>query len=290
MSSTEMIYGGISEGLTTPRDDFGEAAGEAVMALGEHRGLATDDFHVYDQVVAAAAIADLVVTAIRKHGEDPWGIPEPSKWADFTWQPSCFVVGDVLRRVVLVSNWSDERHYSEVRSWWSIGEVCAAKMPMQQVVVILGPTRNGRRHGAWSKCFQHPMNGVIRFRKKSRSTSEVFKESWQEIWRVDHAEITNQVWLQAMLKDDVLPEVCFKVDVPVPDAKQCQRIRDMAARKMERLQEMREKPEANLSSCDWPTPCVFRKMCHTIPERNPSEKNGFIFLLPRQATVKHLEH
>lgn len=284
MTSTQMLYASIREGMTTSRTDYGEAAGEAVMGLAETRGLSDEVDNVYDLAVATAVISDLVCTAVRKPESEPWTIPD--KIGD--WVSSAFLSpdGHTLRRVVLVSHWSDERHYSEIRSWWAIGEVCHYKMPMEQVVIVLGHNRTGRRHGAWTKCYQHPMNGVIRFRKKSRSTSEIFKDSWREIWRVDHAEISNQTWLNAMLRDDVLPEVCFKVDIPVPSDAHCQKIRDMASRKLDRLYALKERPEANLSTCDFPVKCQFLRLCHTLPERLPSEKNGFMSIHSREFAVK----
>lgn len=124
-------------------------------------------------------------------------------------------------------------------------------LPMAQVVVVLGQNRKGKRYGAWSKGFQHPQSKQLRFRKRSkgsRSPGNTFKDSWIDCWRVDHAEISNQAWLQAMLTDDVLGDVLIKVDIPVPPAEQCKRIRDMAARKMERLSKMTEKPEVREQS------------------------------------------
>jgi hypothetical protein len=123
------------------------------------------------------------------------------------------------------------------------------------------------------------MNRELRFRKRQkgfRSEGNAFSDKWEKIWREDHAEISRETWLQTMLKDDILRDVCFKVDIPVPAAEQCKRIRDMAKRKMDRLAKMTEKPEANLSSCDWPIPCQFRRLCHVLPEREPSEKTGYL--------------
>jgi hypothetical protein len=279
MSSVDMLYSGIRAGLTSPREDFGEAAGEEVMSLGADRGLATNEYNVYDLVVSTAAIADLVTTAIRKPTEPPWSLPEPQTLGGWPWTPSCFLVGQKLRRIALVSHWTDERHHAEARSWRTLGEICVYELPLEQVVVVLGQSRNGRRYGAWSKCFQHPQNKQIRFRKRSkgfRLPGNAFKDTWIDCWRVDHAEITNQTWLQAMLTDDVLPEVLFRVDVEVPPALQLKRIREMAKRKMDRLAKLTELPEANLSTCFWPVQCPFVSCCHNIPEREPSEKNGFV--------------
>ena len=186
--------------------------------------------------------------------------------------------GSHLRRVALVSHWNDERHYSECRSWYSIGEVCHYNLPMQLIVVVIGQERCGKRSSPWTTGFLHPMNRALRFRKKIRSTLESFNDKWEKVYREDHAEITRETWLNAMLKDDVMPEVCFKLDIPVPDEAQRWRIIDIANKKLERLAEIKGIPEPNLSSCDWPVPCEFRRLCHKVPEGRPSSTNGFIRL------------
>jgi len=277
-----MVSEALRVALQAPNEQetaFGEAAGSAMLQLAEDRGLDTDNYDVYGSVIHHAALADLIVSAVRKPDDKPWLIPEPVK----NWNSSCFLSpdGNTLRRIVLVSHWSDSRHYSECRSWLSLGEVCHYNLPLQMIVAIIGQERNGKRSSAWTKGFLHPRNHQLRFRKKSRATSEVFNDKWEQIWREDHAEITRETWLQAMLTDDILPEVLFRVDIPVPETVHRQRILDLAQSKLDRLERIQETPEPQLSTCDFPTPCQFRRCCHCIPEREPSEKNGFIILAPR---------
>jgi hypothetical protein len=280
-----MLSEAIRAGLVAPAstEPYGEVSGAEVMQLAEDRGLDTDGQDVYARVIHIAALSDILVSAIRKPNDPAWIRPTishfyPSNEAT-KWEPDCYLSpdGTKLRRITLVSNWTDARHYSECRSWFTVGEIAHLGLPMQLIVLVIGQERNGKRHTPWTTGFTHPMNRQLRFRKKSRSTSEVFNDKWEKIWREDHAEITRETWLNAMLKDDVLPEVCFKIDVPVPDRLQVERIKDMAARKMERLAAMKDVPEPNLSTCDSP-PCAFRKICHTLPERVPSGKSGFIRL------------
>ncbi len=281
LSAKEMVTLGLRAALTAtePIDGaFGEVAGAEVLQLAEDRGLATEEYDIYSQVMHNAALSDILVSSLRKPTDEPWLIPPTVQG----WISDCLMSpdGDYLRRLVLVQHWTDARHYSECRNWFTQGEIAHYRLPMQLIVLVIGQERKARRLSPWTQGFLHPANRQLRFRKKSRSTTEVFNDAWEKIYREDHAEISRETWLNAMLKDDVLPEVCFKVDVPVPETPQLQRIRVMAARKMERLQKMFEKPEANLSSCDWPTPCVFRKLCHRIPEWEPSERNGFIQIVP----------
>ncbi len=279
----EILLRALNVALTaqeSPDGAFGETAGAEIMQLAEDRGLDTESFQVYDEVCHLACLADILTSAIRKPKDEPWLIPEPLQ----NWKSECFLSPDGrnLRRIVLVSHWTDARHYSECRSWFTLGEQAHYKLPMQMVVLVLGQKRAGKYHSPWCQGYQHPANKQLRFRKRSagsRAEGNAFNDKWGKIWREDHAEISRETWLQSMLTDDILRDVCFKVDVPVPPAEQCKKIRDMAKRKMDRLAKLTEKPEANLSSCDWPTPCVFRRLCHTIPEREPSERNGFVSVL-----------
>lgn len=271
LRSSRMMAEAMRAALTAKDGIWGEVAGDSMMQLAADRGLDTDQQDVYGSVVHHAAIADLLVSAIRKPKDAPWGVPEPNDG----WESGCYLVGNTLRRIVLASHWSDERHYSECRSWYTLGECAVYELPMQLVVCIIGQERTGRRHGPWSTGFLHPMNHQLRFRKKSRSTSEVFNDKWEKIFREDHAEISRETWLQAMLTDDVLPEALFVVDIPLPEKPHLAMVRHLLRQKMGRLRSMKHTPEAQLSSCDVP-PCEFRKCCWTLPERQPSRKTGFI--------------
>jgi hypothetical protein len=272
LDPTEMLQTAIRAGVTEARrTDWGEVAGEELYALGSEPGLETTHYDVHGEVVHLACIADLVATAIRKPGDGPWQMPAPVQLSDgLEWISGAYLdpQGEHLRRVVLASNWSDDRHYSEARSWFSLGEVCAYGLPMQQAVIVLGQMRNGKRHGPWAKGLLHPANRKLRFRKK-RDIATGFKSSWEEAWREDHDEVSTQDWLQAMLEDGVLADVCFNVDIPVPEAAARLRIMDMAKRKLERLVLMTELPDPQLTGCDWPVPCIFRGPCHA--GREPQE-------------------
>lgn len=274
----EMVSQAIRTALLAPSQPesppWGELAGDAMMQLGADRGLDTDVHNVYDSVLHHACLVDLLVSSIRKPNDPPWMTPAASK----LWTPDCYLSpdGNSLRRIVLVSNWSDSRHYSECRSWYSLGEMAHYDLPMQLVVFVIGQQRNGKRSSPWTQGFLHPMNKQLRFRKKSRSTSEVFNDKWNKVYREDHDEISRETWLDSMLRDDVLAEVCFRVDIPLLDHPHRLRIRQTTERKLSALHAMKEKPDIQYSTCDFPVPCVFKRCCHVFPEREPSEKNGFV--------------
>jgi hypothetical protein len=267
MGATQMLQAGVCAAmLEAERKDWGEVAGETVYALGAEPGLLTEHYDVHSEVIHLAAIADVVASAVRPPGSLPWLVPESLDG----WEPSCFLSPDGLhlRRIVFASSWNDDRHYSVCRSWPSLGPVSYYKMPMQIAVVILGQHRGGKYFSSWSRGLLHPMNKKLRFRKK-RDIAAGFKASWEEVWREDHAEISTEQWLQAMLEDGALADACFSVDIAVPEKPARDRIVDMAKRKLDRVAALTELPDPQLTGCDWPAPCIFRDPCHA--GREPRE-------------------
>jgi hypothetical protein len=143
---------------------------------------------------------------------------------------------------------------------------------MQMAVCVIGQRRDGRNHGYWTRAFQHPVSKQIRFRRK-HNPSEGFKSSWEQIWREDYDTISTVTWLESMLSDGVLSDVCFVIDLPVPEPKARQSIVDLAVRRLEQIWTTKELPEPNLSTCFWPTRCPFVSPCHS--GQMPSGRFGF---------------
>ena len=273
LPAVEMVRDALRVSLTAQEQrDWGELAGSHVLQLAQDRGLDTHLHELYPSVMHHAALSDILVSSIRKPEDPAWLIPPVQNWTS-----ACFLApaGDYLRRIVLVSHWTEEREESETRNWYTLGELAHYNLPMQLIVFVIGQQRNGKRSSPWVKGFLHPQNKVLRFRRKDRAKSATFNEAWNTVLREDHAEISREKWLESMLKDDVLREAVFKIDVPIPSPVVMERFRGMAQRKLEALYATKEKPEANLSSCDWPVPCPFRKCCWSNPEREPSRRLGF---------------
>jgi hypothetical protein len=272
----EMLNRAIKSGMTTTRQDFGQAAGEECFEMGSTCGLQTSKYSVHDQVVHLSFLSDLICTAVRKAAEPPWLLPEPVDLGKGPlWHSGAFLApsGNFLRRVALVSSWNDDRHFSECRAWSSLGEVCAYSLPMQLVVAVIGQNKGGKRHSYWTRGLRHPANKTLRFRKKN-DLGTPFKSTYLETWREDHDEITTKEWLEGMLQDGVLTDVLLKVDIPVPTAEARQRIVDLATRRLEEIQNLDKLPEQQLSTCDWPKVCAHRNHCHAGEE--PSGRYGFV--------------
>ena len=274
MTSMEMLHSAVRAGLTEAvRPDFGEVAGEHLMSLAETRGLDNvQGCHVYDCAIHHAALADIVVTGIRKPLESPWepaGGIEGQPWVSGAYlDPS----GDALRGILLVSSWSEERRNSAVRTWSTLGEVCQFGLPMRLAVAVVGSMISGRRRAPFSKGLLHPINRSLRFQRRSKGWTTGFRETWQPIWREDHAEIERQEWLQAMLEDEVLQEHLFVVDVPVPGERERERVVDLAQRTLEECESLTVFPRPKLEVCRDPIhPCPFLECCWSTPESFPED-------------------
>lgn len=275
ITPNQLLEVGIREGLLTNRPDFGECAGEAVIACVRDREILTDCLDVYSLAINAASLADIICVALRKPAEGPWRVPESITFPDGQpWITDVFLApsGQSLRRVVLATNWSDERHASFCRSWETIGNICAYSMPMQLAVVILGAMRGGKRHGPLSKGLRHPKSRELRFRKRN-DVKVPFKDSWEAIFREDFSDIPTADWLSSMNKDGVLQDVCFSVTVDVPNEATRKHFLDLASRKLDHLERMETVPDEQLTGCSWPVKCQFIKPCHAGAE--PSGKYGF---------------
>jgi hypothetical protein len=276
LTHSEMLQTGIEAGLTeAERPDYGQRAGDRVYDLGSDPGLQSDSVNLYDEVVHLAALADIITCAIRKPKTPVWLRPKPID----SWKPSCYLSPDEinLRRVVLVGSWSDDRHYSVCRSWQTLGPICFYEMEMQIVVVVLGNHRDDKYHSHWTKAVRHPQNKKLRFRKKN-DVGTGFKESWKPVWREEHDEITTGEWLQGMIEDDVIRDVCFSIKVPVPKKEYREQIIDLARRRMMEIETQEMLPPMQLSTCDWPVVCPLRSPCHGGSQ--PSGKYGFVKINP----------
>jgi hypothetical protein len=261
-------------------ESWGQIAGETVLDLAASPGIEVEGEYVYSCAMNHANLCDLLATTLRKPEDKPWLVPESVK----NWTSACLMSpgGDKLRRVVLVTHWNEDRHFSECRNWYTLGEMATYNLPMDLVVLVIGNQRNGRRHSHWTKALRHTIGRThIRFRRRVGNTSGGFKDSWTEIWREDHDEISREMWLNAMLKDDVLRDLVFRIEMPALPPHQRTHFLDLAARKLDIIHALKEKPPMQLTGCDWPIKCQFLKCCHSIPEKEPSEKTGFVRISAR---------
>ncbi len=271
MSPMAVLYRAIELGLESTNEDPGQAAGDHVMTLAVDRGLETPQSDLFGLANHLAAIADLVTWILRPQG--PWSRPENVKVGSAAWESSAFLSasGTRLRRIVLVDHWNEARELAESHSWRSMGECAAYQMPMDQTIVVLGQNRSGRRHGAFSKAWTHPVSKQIRFRKRDGSG---FDGNWVPIYREDW-EGSREGWLDAMTQDRVLEDSIFHIEVPVHD--KSSQLRQVIETKLGAHRDCHVLPEPQLSQCHGLSPCQFRDACWTF--QPPSEQLGFVRIL-----------
>lgn len=254
---------------------WGDMAGSKLLELAASPGLDADSATLYACAMNYATLADILVSAIRKPADKAWLIPEPIG----KYESPCLMSpeGDKLRRLVVVSNWNDSRHFSECRNWRTMYPMAAYSLPMTLVILIIGNERNGRRHSHWTKALRHVSGHFdVRFRRRVGNTSGGFRDSWTEIWREDHEEISREKWLNGLLKDDVMRDICMTAEMPALPPNQRQHYLDLAERKLEIIEKTKEKPMLQLTGCHFPMPCPFSGVCHSIPEKGPSAALGFV--------------
>lgn len=248
------------------------------MQLCGDRGMDIDTAKVhvnlYDIGTHHAAIADLVATHLRQDG--PWTRPEPVDG----WESGAFMGPRGLRRVILSAWWDDERAAAEMHSWSTLGEMAVYQEPITLEVIILGPSRKGKRHSSWTRGFLHPQNHKLRFKRNAHygQRDKPFGDNWMPVWREDHDRITREEWLAAMEADSVTEELHLSIPVILPSRPKLDTLRDLIARKTDRLEKLKGSPEPSYSSCHQiQSPCPFHSCCLGPVEMNP-QNSGYVSL------------
>lgn len=267
ISPMAALYQAIEAGLQDESEDPGQAAGDHFMGLAVDRGLDTPQSDLYGQANHLASLADYITWLLR--AGDPWKRPEPIDG----WEPSSFLHGNRLRRVVLVDHWpkkegleTPQRILAEEHDWRSL-ESCIYGLPMDLMVFVLGASRDGRRHGSLTRAWLHPVNQDLRFQKRDGGE---FGGNWERVFREDFNG-SREEWLDGMTSDGVLSDAVLTHTVYPENA---EKVKELAYKKLARMQSG-EIPDPQPSRCFSPiTPCQFRAACPYF--RMPSEDLGFI--------------
>jgi hypothetical protein len=271
MTPLSALYLAIEEGLGYEgEEDPGQISGDHVMTIATERYLDIPSLDQYGTAMHYAALADLIVFVLRTGAA--WQRPEDTKVGREPWESSAWLneAGTGLRRVVLVDRWNDERKLGESHSWKTAGECAAYGLPMKMIVVVIGQSRDGRRSTPWSKGWRHPVNDVLRMRKRN---GKGFDGAWVPVMRED-TDYSRELWLETMTEDGVLADCLFEVDVEY-SAQGRSNIGRCAEQKLVQIREQKTLPSPHPSQCDDPiAPCQFRTECWAF--RQPSLETGFI--------------
>lgn len=270
LNPSQILYRAVEYGLEVDSEDSGLSASDQAMQLCVDHTIDTPQSDLLGLARHLSAIAEYVVWLVRT--ESAWERPADLKLGKETWVSSSFLngLGNRLRRVILVDKWSDQRAVAESHNWRSL-EAAVYGLPMDLIVVCLGPNREGRRHGPLTRGYLHPIANNLRFIKRDGGD---FGENWNKVWREDY-QGTREDWLESMSEDGVLPDVVLTHEIPFPE--NYREIRALAESKIARIRETKELPEAQLSQCDNPLhPCEFRYECPKFIL--PSTQRGFACL------------
>lgn len=270
------LYRALDAGLRSDKSPELAAENE-FMSLAASPGLDVEGRNVYAIAMHHAKLAGIIAVSLRSAFKAPWSAFPDSEVVTpdtvrFPWRSGLLCAENgIPRRVVLVDRWSDDRRMAELRGWRMIGELLTLRKPILLTAVTIGASRDGWRHSAWTRCYQHPKNHSYRFRRKN--SSEDFGKSWEPVWR-ENSGISTAEWLTQMQNDDCMGELIQTVEIP-PMARRddyISSIRRMVT-EMERWQERQgETPPMRLAGCSpiGGSPCPFIQVCHgkaaPIPE------------------------
>ena len=273
ISVVAALYRALDAGLRGK--DPERSAESEFMGLAAHPGLDVLGRDIYGLAMHHAKLAGIIAVALRSAFAGPWkavgdsDIGLPTLGA-VSWRSGLYDAGNgIPRRVVLVDRWSDDRKAAELRSWRTLGEVCALNRPVLVTAVTIGASKDGKRHSAWTKCYQHPKNRTYRFKRKN--AAEDFGSNWEPIWR-ENSEIPTAAWLARMQHDDCMVDVVQTVEAGVPKRREAF-LAEMRRATEEMRQPAEEIPPMRLAGCYGFTPCPFLAVCFGTGEPIPENYN-----------------
>lgn len=265
LSPMQLLSRGIEAGLTSDAKDPGQVAGDRVMTLAVSRPIETPQTDLLGLAEHTSALGDFVSWMLRDG--PPWKHPEVTDVGGHPWYPESYLGPRGLRRLVLCDRWDESRQIAESFDWRTL-EGVIYDMPMTLIVVVLGASRDGRRHGPLSKGWLHPVSGDLRFRKRD---STDFGANWPVTFR-ENFRGEREEWLESMVEDGVLDETVLVH--PVGDVAQSSEILELARNQMEGFS-TEVLPPPQLAQCFDPIrQCPYRSCCPYF--RAPSEVGGFI--------------
>lgn len=266
ISLIRALYTALDAGLRAEKDPE-RAAENEYLSLAASPGLDVTGHDVYAVAMHHAKLAGVVAVALRGAWSDPWtpvepvDLPNGEKWSSAAYRTS----DGAIRRLALVDRWSDERRMQEASGWRTLGEICALDRPILVTAITIGASQSKRRHSAWTRCWQHPRNRTVRFKRKT--STEDFGATWTPVWREDSG-IKTADWLNRMSADGCMEDLVHTVKVSPPKA------REVYLREMVRVADVSGAPPMRLAGCHGFSPCPFLGVC---PDDDPT-KYGFVVI------------
>src|SRR6185437_12843751 len=201
ISPLGLLYAGVEGSLTHSDPVVGSQT--SIEHLAAHVDVISGDLSSISVVRHVQSMAEVIGLALRSK----FGLMErvaPTKLGEHEWKSNLFEARGTLYRVILASHMDDDTLRSYAHSWGTIGELAALERPMSLLVVLIGAQRGGRRHSAWAKGYQHPIQKNLRFAPRKKDSG--FTENWKTVWR-ELSNYSADVWLKQMENDDLLGEL-----------------------------------------------------------------------------------
>jgi hypothetical protein len=265
ISGLGLMYAGVEGGVVAP--DPGEGAKDAVRAVTAVKDVDAGPLAAISAVRHVGLMAEVISLALRRK-LGPMSRLQDVEFGKHQWHSSMFETRSaILHRFVLVSHIDDDVLRGFAHSWGTVGELAALGRDVTLTFIAIGAQRGGRRHGAWSKCFQHPVQKtMLRFGRRKGSNG--FTDGWKEIWR-EQTDIAAARWLDQMQADDVLTDLIQSRTVPYrkDDARIAQAKSDMLTI-LPAMESASVDSPMRRSSCDDPIKgaCPWQALCWSPSE------------------------
>ena len=275
ISGLGLMYRGVEGGVVAP--DPGEGAKDAVRAVTAVKDVDAGPLAAISAVRHVGLMAEVIALALRRK-MGPMSRLQDVEFGKHQWHSGLFETRSaILHRFVLVSHIDDDVLRGFAHSWGTVGELAALGRDVTLTFIAIGAQRGGRRHGAWSKCFQHPVQKtMLRFGRRKGSNG--FTSGWVDVWR-EMTDIAADRWLDQMQADDVIGDLIQSRTVPYrkDDARIAQAKSDMLTI-LPAMESASVDSPMRRSSCDDPIKgaCVWQALCWS-PSEVAVEDLGHLF-------------
>jgi hypothetical protein len=210
ISPLGMMYAGVEGGIVAP--DPCEGARDAIRALAAVKDVDSPTLAAISCVRHVGLMAEVIALALRRK-LGPMSRLQKVEFGKHEWRSGLFETKSViLHRIILVSHIDDDVLRGFAHSWGTVGELAVLERDVTLTFVAIGAQRSGRRHSAWSKCFQHPVQkSALRFGRRKGSNG--FTSGWTDVWR-EQTDISAARWMDQMEADDVVEELIQSRRIP----------------------------------------------------------------------------
>jgi hypothetical protein len=187
----------------------------------------------------------------------------------------------LLHRWITVERWDDDALHREAHSWWTIGDVVAARAPMVLHAIEVGSVRDGRHSCVWTRAYEHPSMPWLppKFVKPPDT-------SWKPLYYLDQNRYNAGEWLALAARERAFEARVHELRIECPSERLCDEITSQIKTEqsfMAQLDGDWSGLPMSRGACDLFYPCAYQQICYDT-SRTPIEKMG---LYVRRETQKN---